>query len=783
MNKRIFTLLLCLVVVFAYSVPEIAFAAPKFSDTSGHWSESYVTKAVNKGFVRGYTDGRFKPDGAVTRAEFMTMVNSAFGMNSKKNISFKDVSAGDWFYDAVAIAVAAGYTSGYDDGTAKPNQAISRQEAAVMLSRLIEGSSTASLSAYPDSSQVADWASGAMKKMCGKGYLGAYNDGRLHPGDFLTRGQTAKILCNVIDKEKIGVAKSVTVTFNPVSGKTGISEKIQPTIQFSAAIEAADGSVITDKYLTKNIVFRKNSASGKDVDFTAKINSAKTVITVEPDEKLEDDQKYYIGFGANAFRATDGKAAVEAKNATWTVGDAEDEDGVTFSPKDGATGVSTDPTIKISFKKEIRDYDDDEVTAKYLKKNIEFKKKSSSGDDVDFTAKIDSSAKVITITPDSKLTKDQKYYLGFGSKAFTYKSGKEKIPAKSVTWTVGEADGVSFSPSDGAKDVKKNTSVIISFDKAITDYDGDEVTKKYLINNIDFKKGSSSGSNVAFSATINSTNKKITITPEKELTEGQKYYVGFGDKVFKYKSGSEKISKKSATFTVSAAVPADTASKLTSLAVTGAKSMTPAFSATATSYKVIMPFRSTSATVTAAAPSGATLLIDNEAATSKTVEIDPSKITTVKVKVQEDKKSAREYVLNISVEGKTGVDSLSVSGADNLGDNMYSVDYGTTSVTFTIKADDGSATVKCGKNGAEATGTLTTTVDSLVTGQNKIEYSVSSNLDTQNYSFTVIVARPPDPQPDPQTDPQTDPQQNTNPQTDPQTDPQQNTDPSNTQNP
>jgi len=66
----------------------------------------------------------------------MTLTNKAFGFTLEEPIEFIDIADSDWFAGAVRKAKAAGYIGGYPDGSMKPNNPISRQEAAVILSKI-----------------------------------------------------------------------------------------------------------------------------------------------------------------------------------------------------------------------------------------------------------------------------------------------------------------------------------------------------------------------------------------------------------------------------------------------------------------------------------------------------------------------------------------------------------------------------------------------------------------------------------------------------------------------
>ena len=107
-----------------------------FSDTSGHWAVKILAEWQDKGFIDGYGDGSFRPDGTMTRAGFVKLVNRALGFTAESAISFSDVKESDWFSVEVARAVAAGYAQG-SGGAFQPNRAVTRAEAAVMIARAL----------------------------------------------------------------------------------------------------------------------------------------------------------------------------------------------------------------------------------------------------------------------------------------------------------------------------------------------------------------------------------------------------------------------------------------------------------------------------------------------------------------------------------------------------------------------------------------------------------------------------------------------------------------------
>lgn len=191
--------------------------ASQFTDTADHWAAEYIERAVDYGFVNGYSDGTFRPDDPITRAEFTKIVNSVLENDLMDDINFEDVSEDDWFFEDVQKGVAAGFISGYSESSFGPGNKITRQEAAVMLSRIVPASGEeVTIKVFGDYEDVASWAETAFRKMVGKGYIGGTTAGNLDPESNLTRAQAAKLLVDIYENENI-VSKNQTVIQSDVT--------------------------------------------------------------------------------------------------------------------------------------------------------------------------------------------------------------------------------------------------------------------------------------------------------------------------------------------------------------------------------------------------------------------------------------------------------------------------------------------------------------------------------------------------------------------------------------
>ncbi|MFK7695241.1 S-layer homology domain-containing protein [Paenibacillus sp. HJGM_3] len=181
------TLALCLIL----SSFGVAFAADELNDVNGHWAEKQLKAWIDKGYIQGYADGTVKPDNSITRAEFMTIVNRSFGFKDKAEVKAIDVDPKNWDYEQVAIALKAGYISGYEDGSMKPGDNVTRQEIAVMLASLLklDTGKAGDLSKFKDASKLPEWSKNAVGAVVGKGIFDGYEDGTLGYEKNITRAE------------------------------------------------------------------------------------------------------------------------------------------------------------------------------------------------------------------------------------------------------------------------------------------------------------------------------------------------------------------------------------------------------------------------------------------------------------------------------------------------------------------------------------------------------------------------------------------------------------------
>ncbi len=175
-------------------------SAAQYNDTEGHWAESYINTWSGYGVIQG-DGGYFRPDDAITRAEVAQVTDNVISYEKIADNMFTDVSTTDWFADAVLKLVAAGTLTGNGDGTMTPNNYMTREEAMTMLARaygLTVENTQAGITQYADYQNISDYATGYVGAMTAAGYVGGYEDGTIRPKDYISRAEFVKIIDNMI---------------------------------------------------------------------------------------------------------------------------------------------------------------------------------------------------------------------------------------------------------------------------------------------------------------------------------------------------------------------------------------------------------------------------------------------------------------------------------------------------------------------------------------------------------------------------------------------------------
>lgn len=196
MNLKYGLLTVALTVCLVFSLTSIATTA-SITDIKGHWAQEQIDQWVTSDRIAGYPDGNFRPNRPISRAEFVALVNRAFDKhNQNAQCDFSDVSTSDWFYQEVSASKVAGYISGYPDGTFKPHQAITRQEAAAIVTRLLDLSTgdEGKIKAFKDYNTFSEWSKADIGAVVSAKIMYGLPDGTFGALKPITRAETVVTL-------------------------------------------------------------------------------------------------------------------------------------------------------------------------------------------------------------------------------------------------------------------------------------------------------------------------------------------------------------------------------------------------------------------------------------------------------------------------------------------------------------------------------------------------------------------------------------------------------------
>jgi len=185
------------------TVVAVGAANVAFTDTAKHWAKSQIDYLVSKEVLNGYkqSDGTytFKPDGTVTRAEFIKMLDETFGLTATAPINYSDVKTSDWFHPYFSKAAAQGYLLNY--GTSiSPNSQLTREEATTLLVRYLGllDAAKASSSQFTDYSSISTNFRDPVMIAVEAGLINGYKENNgtytFRPKNTLTRAEALTIL-------------------------------------------------------------------------------------------------------------------------------------------------------------------------------------------------------------------------------------------------------------------------------------------------------------------------------------------------------------------------------------------------------------------------------------------------------------------------------------------------------------------------------------------------------------------------------------------------------------
>lgn len=188
------------------SLYAVGYNEVSFNDVKDHWAKANIEFLASREIVKGKSAVRFDPNGNVTRAEFVTMLAYCTDKDIAKSVSagFVDVATGAWYFDYINWAVKEGIVKGYGNGRFGPNDAITREQMAVMTDNFIKAMKAQldivnKKAGFTDQAKINSWSSEAVANMQQYGIIKGKTSGTFDPQGTATRAEAATILKGYID--------------------------------------------------------------------------------------------------------------------------------------------------------------------------------------------------------------------------------------------------------------------------------------------------------------------------------------------------------------------------------------------------------------------------------------------------------------------------------------------------------------------------------------------------------------------------------------------------------
>lgn len=166
------------------------------SDYSDSWAAAEIKELYDAGFISGDDSGNVNPLKNITRAELVKVVNRVMNFTKKADECFLDVSENEWYFEDFLIAKESGIINGDENGNANPSKAVTREEAFKIIASAA-GLSGGDEISFSDENKISGWALPFVKALVKSEIIRGYEDGSIKPKNTITRQEAFYILCLV----------------------------------------------------------------------------------------------------------------------------------------------------------------------------------------------------------------------------------------------------------------------------------------------------------------------------------------------------------------------------------------------------------------------------------------------------------------------------------------------------------------------------------------------------------------------------------------------------------
>ena len=190
-------------VTYAGKTTSFQVSLDRFSDVPyGHRNYAHINTLVELGIINGYSDSTFRPNNTLTRAQAAIMIARAIGLSTEGvSSNFSDVPSTHAAYKFISAAQNAGIINGYSDGTFRPNASITRAQIAIMVQRAFQVQASGTAISFTDV-PVGYAPKSFIETLASQRIVNGYSDGTFKPTNNVTRAQFSTMINNAIEYSK-----------------------------------------------------------------------------------------------------------------------------------------------------------------------------------------------------------------------------------------------------------------------------------------------------------------------------------------------------------------------------------------------------------------------------------------------------------------------------------------------------------------------------------------------------------------------------------------------------
>lgn len=204
MKQKVLSLVLAItaaVMLMVVAAPsDVSAKACPYNDISGHWGYDAIMYWSDYGIVNGVGDGRFNPDGDMTRAEAAAVFSRLLNLTDMADISnFTDVQRGSWYEKDIAKAVYYGILQGTGPNTVDPTGKITREQFFTIMVRALGIPEEQTIKrSFSDTAKISGWAKSSCYALINRGWVNGTTPTTIEPQAYITRASVMKVLHNCI---------------------------------------------------------------------------------------------------------------------------------------------------------------------------------------------------------------------------------------------------------------------------------------------------------------------------------------------------------------------------------------------------------------------------------------------------------------------------------------------------------------------------------------------------------------------------------------------------------